>query len=1731
MALRAVIGHSCSGSYGRSPAAVQEYSLAHSLMSLEPPVRCFLGCGAVLMVDTEANEAQTQEQIIQLLESHNFTEGIYTVAAKPGSIRIQPIGLPCPVTTVTTTRVSTVSETTTPGRTSSATGLCSTATPIGHTTRAEESSVPYRGLVRFENTGTEPSCLNGLSVYNSKADLSNDLNHDLNHDLSHDLSHDLNRNLNHNLNHGHNSNQKSCDHDCSEYKQCHHSYGCKILLQVTSEASEAETKELIKQVLIQNSNYTDGSISMRADPANPGACPAEVTHSFSKGNYTWPEIKAGHTASLGCTGNPNHFAMRKCLPNNIVDMEKVDVTTDNALVVAELIKNLTSNSPKMNLQEVEIVVSKVVEVMKVREVTPFLGLTIVDIVTNIMETESNLQPVANQILEITESIGNTMSFDGESVSITSPMLALTVLNINSSQFDGLAFGVTSFIQGHDPQQSQCIAYLPEPLSPDQTFINQDPFDDTVAYISLPRSLEKHLFQQRNRTMARVQFTFYGKTVLFQTFINQDPFDDTVAYISLPRSLEKHLFQQRNRTMARVQFTFYGKTVLFQDSILRDRILNTYVVSASVTNVTIRDLTDPVTITLQHLKPNQDSILRDRILNTYVVSASVTNVTIRDLTDPVTITLQHLKPNQVQCDQAQPVPLALGLSCWVQDNVAFYVSVVAYFLLILVCNLAVFIVVLVQIHSVKARNPAGSQSGHLSNLKSVVSLTFLLGLTWGFGCFAWGPAKVPFLYLFSICNSLQGFFIFVFHCLLKENVRKQWRIHLCCGRFRLNEYSDWSRSGTNGRSRANQAARSPSVKSVKSHKSNSTSSTSNGSDSGRKLISTVGSHLDLVYENPLAASSTSSSPSFPSVFRVQTNGLEVHCQQPSWKNCLNGLSVYNSKADLSNDLNHDLNHDLSHDLSHDLNRNLNHNLNHGHNSNQKSCDHDCSEYKQCHHSYGCKILLQVTSEANEAETKELIKRVLIQNSNYTDGSISMRADPANPGACPAEVTHSFSKGNYTWPEIKAGHTASLGCTGNPNHFAMRKCLPNNIVDLEKVDVTTDNALVVAELIKNLTSNSPKMNLQEVEIVVSKVVEVMKVGEVTPSLGLTIINIVTNIMETESNLQPVANQILEITESIGNTMSFDGESVSITSPMLALTVLNINSSQFDGLAFGVTSFIQGHDPQMKKESRAVTAQVLAAGHMTLLLEACLLLAMPLLLRLHQSQCIAYLPEPLSPDQTFINQDPFDDTVAYISLPRSLEKHLFQQRNRTMARVQFTFYGKTVLFQQSQCIAYLPEPLSPDQTFINQDPFDDTVAYISLPRSLEKHLFQQRNRTMARVQFTFYGKTVLFQDPSRTPVSALDDRIMTMITYVGCGLSSIYLTVTLLSYIAFDKLRRDYPSKIVMNLSAALLLLNLLFLINTWLASFGNHGLCICLAVTLHYSLLASFTWMLLAAVHMYFALVKVFNIYVHSYILKLCSIGWGVPLVVVSIVLVINKDFYGSGVSAESVSPDKTPEDVFCWVQDNVAFYVSVVAYFLLILVCNLAVFIVVLVQIHSVKARNPAGSQSGHLSNLKSVVSLTFLLGLTWGFGCFAWGPAKVPFLYLFSICNSLQGFFIFVFHCLLKENVRKQWRIHLCCGRFRLNEYSDWSRSGTNGRSRANQAARSPSVKSVKSHKSNSTSSTSNGSDSGRKLISTVGSHLDLVYENPLAASSTSSSPSFPSVFRVQTNGLEVHCQQPSWKK
>lgn len=58
----------------------------------------------------------------------------------------------------------------------------------------------------------------------------------------------------------------------------------------------------------------------------------------------------------------------------------------------------------------------------------------------------------------------------------------------------------------------------------------------------------------------------------------------------------------------------------------------------------------------------------------------------------------------------------------------------------------------------------------SGVKSAVVLFPLLGITWLFGILALDSKTIVFQYLFAVCNSLQGFFIFIFHCLLNSEVR-------------------------------------------------------------------------------------------------------------------------------------------------------------------------------------------------------------------------------------------------------------------------------------------------------------------------------------------------------------------------------------------------------------------------------------------------------------------------------------------------------------------------------------------------------------------------------------------------------------------------------------------------------------------------------------------------------------------------------------------------------------------------------------------------------------------------------------------------------------------------------------------------------------------------------------------------------------------------------------------------
>uniref|UniRef100_A0A667Y1Z5 Adhesion G-protein coupled receptor G6 n=1 Tax=Myripristis murdjan TaxID=586833 RepID=A0A667Y1Z5_9TELE len=422
--------------------------------------------------------------------------------------------------------------------------------------------------------------------------------------------------------------------------------------------------------------------------------------------------------------------------------------------------------------------------------------------------------------------------------------------------------------------------------------------------------------------------------------------------------------------------------------------------------------------------------------------------------------------------------------------------------------------------------------------------------------------------------------------------------------------------------------------------------------------------------------------------------------------------------------------------------------------------------------------------------------------------------------------------------------------------------------------------------------------------------------------------------------------------------------------------------------------------------------------------------------------------------------DNHLAQVTLPATLLSNLTltEADRSTVSRINFMFFSKTNLFQDVR--RYTDGGLSLNSYVVASSVGNYSISNLLDPVKIEiAHLSYQPspnpvcmfwdfnmkngtggwNREGCRVapesnsnkticlcdHLTHFG-ILMVRPKSAAQVDGRNTKILTFITYIGCGISAIFSAATLLTYIAFEKLRRDYPSKILMNLSTSLLFLNMVFLLDGWLASLGTDWLCVSVAIFLHYFLLTSFTWMGLESIHMYIALVKVFNTYIRRYILKFCIVGWGLPALLVGIVVAVDKNSYG-----------KQQYGAACWIRSPVVFYTTCVGYFCLVFLMNIAMFIVVMLQICGRNGkRSNRTLREEVLRNLRSVISLTFLLGMTWGFALFAWGPVNLAFMYLFTIFNSLQGLFIFVFHCALKENVQKQWRRYLCCGRFRLADNS-----------------------------------------------------------------------------------------------
>ncbi|KAL9976359.1 hypothetical protein ACROYT_G013653 [Oculina patagonica] len=253
----------------------------------------------------------------------------------------------------------------------------------------------------------------------------------------------------------------------------------------------------------------------------------------------------------------------------------------------------------------------------------------------------------------------------------------------------------------------------------------------------------------------------------------------------------------------------------------------------------------------------------------------------------------------------------------------------------------------------------------------------------------------------------------------------------------------------------------------------------------------------------------------------------------------------------------------------------------------------------------------------------------------------------------------------------------------------------------------------------------------------------------------------------------------------------------------------------------------------------------------------------------------------------------------------------------------------------------------------------------------------------------------------VSPEDQFALQIITYIGCGISLVALSFAIIIFLCLRSLT-DIKYQIHLHLCIALALAQVLFL--TGITATEKPWLCKLVAILLHYLYTASFTWMSAEGLHLYFKIVTVFNLegIKMKYYLIYC---WGSPIIVVGISAVAQMEGYGG-------------QDT-CWLSFGNGFIWAFVGPVLAIILFNTAMLgmtIKVLVSLRNVAESN------AHLhsvrSGVKAALVLMPLLGITWVFGLFSVNSKTVAFQYLFAIINSLQGLFIFAFHCIGNTEVR-----------------------------------------------------------------------------------------------------------------
>ncbi|XP_048589930.1 adhesion G protein-coupled receptor E3 [Nematostella vectensis] len=264
--------------------------------------------------------------------------------------------------------------------------------------------------------------------------------------------------------------------------------------------------------------------------------------------------------------------------------------------------------------------------------------------------------------------------------------------------------------------------------------------------------------------------------------------------------------------------------------------------------------------------------------------------------------------------------------------------------------------------------------------------------------------------------------------------------------------------------------------------------------------------------------------------------------------------------------------------------------------------------------------------------------------------------------------------------------------------------------------------------------------------------------------------------------------------------------------------------------------------------------------------------------------------------------------------------------------------------------------------------------------------------------------------TPEKVLEEHELglAVVSYVGLFLSLFGELSTIITYLTFLN-RQLEKTQIRVNLVANLAMAQIILM--SGINATKNRIVCVAVAALIHYFYLAAFCWMLIEGVYLYRLVVKVFQTNMKmKYAYCFC---YGFPALVV--VGSLFAAAFGTGGISTYVN------EHFCWLAHANHLIWTFVGPVVAITTANLVILITVIREMSNLKSVKTINSinMSSIRTSARACMILLPLFGVTWLFGLLSLGNVGgVAGRYVFTILNSLQGFMIFVFHCVRSTELR-----------------------------------------------------------------------------------------------------------------